>query len=356
MARALQLAARGLATTTPNPRVGCVVVREGKIIGEGWHVRAGEPHAEINALQHAAEAARGATAYVTLEPCNHHGRTPPCVDALLAAGVSRVVVAMQDPNPLVGGRGLARLAAAGVAVETGLMESAARELNLGFVSRMTRGRPWVRLKVAASLDGKTALESGESQWITGADARRDGHAWRARSCAILTGAGTVLDDNPALTVRHVACERVPLRVVADSDLNTPTDARLFDGAGPVLVFHASTDAADAGREAALQAVGAQTIACPNDAGKVDLPQMLVELAARGVNELLVEGGARLNGALLAAGCVDELLIYLAPTLLGTQARGMFDLPALQDLSERRELAIHEMRALGRDLRILARLS
>ena len=353
MARALQLAARGLTTTTPNPRVGCVVVREGKIIGEGWHVRAGEPHAEINALQHAADAARGATAYVTLEPCNHHGRTPPCVDALLAAGVSRVVVAMQDPNPLVGGRGLARLAAAGVAVETGLMESAARELNLGFVSRMTRGRPWVRLKVAASLDGKTALESGESQWITGADARRDGHAWRARSCAILTGAGTVLDDNPALTVRHVACERVPLRVVADSDLNTPTDARLFDGAGPVLVFHASTDA---GREAALQAVGAQTIACPNDAGKVDLPQMLAELAARGVNELLVEGGARLNGALLAAGCVDELLIYLAPTLLGTQARGMFDLPALQDLSERREVVIHEMRTLGRDLRILARLS
>ena len=353
MARALQLAARGLTTTTPNPRVGCVVVREGKIIGEGWHVRAGEPHAEINALQHAAEAARGATAYVTLEPCNHHGRTPPCVDALLAAGVRRVVVAMQDPNPLVGGRGLARLAAAGVAVESGLLESAARELNLGFVSRMTRGRPWVRLKVAASLDGKTALESGESQWITGADARRDGHAWRARSCAILTGAGTVRDDNPALTVREVACERVPLRVVADSDLNTPTDARLFDGAGPVLVFHASTDA---GREAALQAVGAQTIACPNDAGKVDLPQMLAELAARGVNELLVEGGARLNGAFLAAGCVDELLIYLAPTLLGTQARGMFDLPALQDLSERRELVIHEMRTLGRDLRILARLS
>lgn len=353
MARALQLAARGVNTTTPNPRVGCVLVREGKIIGEGWHVRAGEPHAEINALQHAAEAARGATAYVTLEPCNHHGRTPPCVDALLAAGVSRVVAAMKDPNPVVGGRGLARLAAAGLTVEAGLLESAARELNLGFVSRMTRGRPWVRLKVAASLDGKTALESGESQWITGVDARRDGHAWRARSCAILTGAGTVRDDDPALTVREMACERVPLRVVADSGLNTPTDARLFDGAGPVLVFHASTDAT---RAAGLKAVGAQTIACPNDAGKVDLSQMLAELATRGINELLVEGGARLNGALLAAGCVDELLIYLAPTLLGTQARGMFDLPALQHLSERREVVIHEMRTLGRDLRILARLS
>jgi len=352
MGRALQLASHGLNTATPNPRVGCLLVRNGVIVGEGFHARAGEPHAEIHALQYAGDAARGATAYVTLEPCNHHGRTPPCVDSLLAAGVARVVAAMEDPNPRVAGAGLRRLAAAGVAVESGLMESSARELNLGFISRMTRGRPWVRLKVAASLDGKTALASGQSQWITSAASRRDAHRFRARSCAILTGSGTVRADNPSLTVREVHCERAPLRVVVDSQLTTPPDARIFEGDGGVLVFHAERDAA---RETALEKAGATLIFWPAE-GRVDLEGMMRELAARGVNELMVEGGEGLNGALLAAGLVDELLIYLAPTLLGTQGRGMFDLPALSSLDERVDVSIHELRRLGQDIRLLARLN
>ncbi|MBS1136426.1 MAG: 5-amino-6-(5-phosphoribosylamino)uracil reductase / diaminohydroxyphosphoribosylaminopyrimidine, partial [Proteobacteria bacterium] len=259
MARALQLAARGLYTTTPNPRVGCVVVRDGAVVGEGWHERAGESHAEIHALRLAGEAARGATAYVSLEPCNHHGRTPPCAEALLGAGVARVVVAMQDPNPLVAGEGMARLRACGIDVSSGLLEGQARELNIGFVSRMERGRPWVRLKCAASLDGKTALLNGRSQWITGAAARRDGHAWRARSCAILTGIGTVRDDDPRLTVRDVATTRQPLRVVVDSRLETPLEAKILAG-GNVLVACAIDDAA---RAAKLRQRGAEVVALPN---------------------------------------------------------------------------------------------
>ena len=351
MARALALAAQGLNTTTPNPRVGCVLTLGGELVGEGFHVRAGAPHAEVLALAQAGDRARGATAYVTLEPCDHHGRTPPCVDALIAAGVARVVAAMTDPNPMVAGRGLIRLAAAGIQVEQGLLASAAEELNIGFVSRMTRGRPWVHLKVAASLDGKTALSNGESQWITGPDARRDGHQWRARSCAILTGAGTVRDDDPQLTVREVECARVPMRVVVDGGLTTPPTARLLDGTGPVLIFHAR---GDAGRIAALAARGAEVIECADTEGRVDLARMLRTLASRGVNELLVEGGARLNGALLEARCVDELLMYFAPTLLGTHARGMFDFPALERLTSRHDVLIREVRQVGRDIRILAR--
>ena len=352
MARALRLAARGLYTTTPNPRVGCVVVRDGAVVGEGWHERAGESHAEIHALRLAGEAARGATAYVSLEPCNHHGRTPPCAEALLGAGVARVVVAMQDPNPLVAGEGMARLRACGIDVSSSLLEAQARELNIGFVSRMERGRPWVRLKCAASVDGRTALLNGRSQWITGAAARRDAHAWRARSCAILTGIGTVRDDDPRLTVRDVATTRQPLRVVVDSRLETPLEAKILAG-GNVLVACAIDDAA---RAAKLRQRGAEVVALPNADGKVELPELMRELGRRGVNEVLAEAGFKLNGSLLRDGCVDELLIYLAPSLIGDAARGMFDLPQLVSLDDKRSLSWREVRQVGDDLRIVARFA
>jgi len=350
MAQALRLAARGLYTTTPNPRVGCVLVNDGAVVGEGWHHKAGEPHAEVHALRAAGEQARGATAYVTLEPCSHTGRTPPCADALVAAGVARVVAAMQDPNPQVAGSGMAKLAMAGIRTASGLLEAQAQELNIGFVSRMTRGRPWVRLKVAMSLDGKTALNNGVSQWITGAEARRDAHAWRARSCAILTGIGTVRDDDPSLTVRDVVTPRQPLRVVLDGWLEVRPAARVIDG-GNALVF-ASLD--DELRAAALAARGAEVVCLPDGTGKVDLAGMFRELGRRGINEVLVEAGARLNGALLLADCVDELLIYQAPMLLGDKARGMAALPELTELAGRRELDIVDSRRVGRDLRLRAR--
>lgn len=353
MSRALQLAQRGLWTTTPNPRVGCVIVRDGKVIGEGWHERAGNAHAEVNALGAANGNARGATAYVTLEPCAHHGRTPPCIDALIDARVARVVAAMEDPNPLVAGKGLAALRAAGIATASGVLEAEARELNIGFVSRMIRGRPWLRLKAAVSLDGKTALLNGKSQWITGEAARRDGHAWRARACATLTGIGTVKDDDPRLTVRAVETTRQPLRVVVDSRLETPPTAKLLQDVqkAPVLVVCAveNTQRADA-----LRAAGAEVVVLPDAQGKVDLPGLLTELGRRGINEVLVEAGFKLNGSLLREDCVDELLIYLAPCLLGDAARGMFNLPELSSLSSRRQLRIHDLRQLGDDLRLITR--
>ena len=350
MASALEWARRGLFTTTPNPRVGCVIVRDGTVIGEGWHERAGEPHAEVHALRQAGEQARGATAYVTLEPCAHHGRTPPCCDALVAAGVARVVVAMEDPNPLVAGNGVARLRAAGIAVECGLMADEARELNIGFVSRMTRGRPWVRLMVAASLDGKTALLNGQSQWITGAEARKDGHAWRARACAILTGIGTVKDDNPQLTVRDVATSRQPVRVVVDSRLETPLAAKVL-GEGTLIAAAANLPKS----AQALQDKGAQIVVLPNAAGKVELPDLMQELGLRGYNEVHVEAGYKLNGSLLNEGLVDELLVYLAPSVLGDAALGMFHLPELKTLSAQRKLNIVDVRQIGADIRILARV-
>lgn len=352
MARALQLAEQGLYSTSPNPRVGCVLVKDGAIVGEGWHVRAGEPHAEVHALRAAGGAARGATAYVTLEPCSHHGRTPPCAEALVKAGVARVVAAMTDPNPLVAGRGLDLLGQAGIQVLSGVLENEARELNIGFVSRMTRGRPWVRLKAASSLDGRTALANGQSQWITGAEARQDGHRWRARACAILTGSGTVLADDPQLTARGVATDRQPLRVVVDSRLETPPGARLFDGR-PVLIVTASQDG---GRTAALTAKGAEVLSLPDTAGRVDLSALVAELGRRGINELHVEGGAGLNGALLAAALVDELLLYLAPTLLGDRARGLFGLPELTHLEQQQRLVWRDVRQVGADLRVLARFA
>jgi len=350
MARALQLAERALWTTSPNPRVGCVVLRDGEIVGEGWHEKAGEPHAEVHALRAAADRAKGATAYVTLEPCSHHGRTPPCAEALIAAGVSRVVAAMTDPNPLVSGKGLALLQEAGIETASGLLENEARELNIGFVSRMTRGRPWLRLKAAASLDGKTALNNGVSQWITGPDARRDGHAWRARACAILTGIGTVRDDDPSLTVRDVVTTRQPLRVVVDSRLEILPTARILQGE-PVLIVGAVENA---DKMALLRSTGNFVEILNNGADKVDLKALLELLARRGINEVHAEAGFKLNGSLLREGLVDELLLYLAPCLIGHDASGLFNLPELTALDGKQRLKIRDLRQLGEDIRLIAR--
>ena len=343
MRRALELAERGLYTTTPNPRVGCVIAKDEKIVAEGWHERAGGPHAEVVALDSAGAAARGATVYVNLEPCNHQGRTPPCVEALKKARVKRVVAAMRDPNARAAHGGDA-LKVDGIGFEHGLMEEEARELNIGFVSRMTRGRPWVRLKVAATLDGRTALSNGKSQWITGAEARRDGHRWRARACAILTGIGTVRADDPRLTVREVETPRQPLRVIVDSRVETPPQARILEGGG-VLIFSGKSGTAPR---------GAELVTLPNPDQKVDLPRMLEELGRRGVNELHVEAGYRLNGSLVREGCVDEFLVYLNPSFLGGAAEGMLDLPAFRSLEERLVLKILSLERFGGDLRILAR--
>jgi diaminohydroxyphosphoribosylaminopyrimidine deaminase/5-amino-6-(5-phosphoribosylamino)uracil reductase len=358
MARALRLAERGLYTSSPNPRVGCVLVRDGKAVGEGWHERTGEPHAEAHALRAAGDAARGATAYITLEPCSHHGRTPPCADALIQAGVARVVAAMQDPNPQVAGQGFTVLRAAGIEVASGLMEASARELNIGFFSRMTRGLPWVRSKIAASLDGRTALVNGASQWITGPAARQDVQRWRARSCAVLAGIGTVLADNPQLNVRGIETSRQPLRVVVDSYLRLPPDARLLqvlrDGgnAGKVLVY---TGSQDGGKISALENTGAQVVVLADADGRVNLGAMLRDLASRGCNEVLVEAGSGLNGSLLRAGLVDELVLYLAPQMLGDMARGMAGLGELTALGQSVALAWQDVRQVGQDLRIVARV-
>ncbi len=374
MACALRLAERGLYSTSPNPRVGCVLVRDGKVVGEGWHQRAGEAHAEIHALSAAGEMARGATAYITLEPCSHHGRTPPCTDALHTAGVKRVVAAVQDPNPQVAGLGLEKLRAAGIEVECGLMEAAARELNIGFFSRMTRGMPWVRSKIAMSLDGRTALHNGTSQWITGKAARQDVQHWRARSCAVLTGIGTILADDPQLNVREVETSRQPLRVVVDSYLRLPLTARILSaeytpsltllprereqipspsgrGAGERVLVYTATQ--DAGKIAALEKAGTRVTALPDANGRVDLSAVLRDLAANGCNEVLVEAGSALNGALLQAGLVDELVLYLAPQLLGDMARGMAAMGELTDLNQSIELDWRDVRQVGSDLRIVA---
>lgn len=354
MTLALEWAAKAPTTAAPNPRVGCVLVKDGVVIGVGHTQPAGQGHAEVTALVDATARghdARGATAYVTLEPCSHHGRTAPCADALIRAGVARVVAAIGDPNPLVAGQGLARLRAAGIAVTTDIMAAQAYEINIGFFSRMRRGTPWVRLKVAASMDGKTALHNGQSQWITGVAARDDGHAWRARACAVLTGIGTVRSDNPQLTVRALAVPRQPRRVVLDSRLEIDLDARVLQGDACWIV----TARPDPLKQTALQAHGHEVICLADSADKVDLPGVMRELGRRQINEVHVEAGYRLNGALIRAGCVDELLVYLAPTLLG-EARGMFDLPSLRDLRDQRRLKFEQITQIGEDLRILARFS
>lgn len=350
MTRALRLAARGLYTTTPNPRVGCVIVSNGQVVGEGAHLKAGEPHAEVHALRAAGEQARGATAYVTLEPCSHFGRTPPCADALVNAGISRVVVAMQDPNPLVAGNGIARLQAQGITVTVGVCEAQARALNPGFIQRMTQQRPYVRLKVAASLDGRTALANGDSQWITSTAARKDVHHWRAQSCAIVTGIASILKDDSSLTVREVKTPRQPLRVIVDSQLRIPIDARVLQD-GNALVAYAQGDAA---KLEMLQVMGVRTLQAPNAQGQVDLAALMQALTALPCNEVLIEAGATLNGAFMQSGLVDELLLYYAPKLMGHTARGMFDLPALAQMSDVRDLNILDVRQFGQDIRIQAK--
>lgn len=350
MSRALQLAERGLHSTDPNPRVGCVLVADGAIVGEGWHERAGEPHAEVHALRAAGARARGATAYVTLEPCCHHGRTPPCSAALIAAGVARVVVAMQDPNPRVAGGGLKQLQAAGIQTASGLLAAEAGMLNPGFTMRMRRGRPYVRCKLAMSLDGRTAMASGESKWITGAAARADVQRLRARSSAIVTGVGTVLADDPSLTVRLPEVTRQPLRVVLDHALRTPPAARLLHEPGTTLVI--GTSEAEAPREALL-AAGAEIVLLDAAAGRIALADVLEVLAAREVNEVLVEAGATLAGAFVQARLVDELIIYMAPILLGDAARGLLHLPALERMEQKVGLDIRDIRKVGADWRITA---
>lgn len=381
MAHALRLAERGMYTTTPNPRVGCVLVKNDTIIGEGWHQYAGELHAEVHALQAAGKTAHGATAYLTLEPCSHHGRTPPCADALIQAGVARVVVAVQDPNPQVAGTGVKQLRAAGITVDAGLMESVARELNIGFFSRMTRGTPWLRCKIAMSLDGGTALHNGTSKWITGEAARRDVQHWRARSCAVLTGIGTVLADDPQLGVRAFAREkdapmpvkngqerlpreRQPLRVLLDSKLKLPLTAKILHqlptppgkgvGGGSSILIYTATH--DEQKISALEYLGAQIVILPNAEGRVDLGAVLRDLAARGCNEVLLEAGSKLNGAFLRAGMIDEFVLYIAPHFLGDMARGIAQLGELTTLDQRVELNWCDVRNVGKDLRVVVRVT
>ena len=351
MAHALMHARRGLYGTDPNPRVGCTLVREGEIVGEGWHQRAGEPHAEVNALAMAGVRARGATAYVTLEPCCHYGRTPPCTDALLAAGISRLVAAMPDPNPQVAGKGLTILRDAGVAVECGLLETEAQALNPGFIQRMIEGRPFVRLKLAMSLDGRTALASGESQWLTSEAARRDVQRLRARASAILTGSGTVLADDPSLNVRLPEAEHQPLRVILDTRLRTPPTAKTLQLPGSVLIL---TAVADPTLQQPLRAAGADVVVVPRAANGLDLRAVMTELARRECNEIHAECGPTLAGALLQAGLLNELVIYMAPILLGDKARSLFELPELKQMQDRHELEVVDTQMVGRDWRLLLR--
>jgi diaminohydroxyphosphoribosylaminopyrimidine deaminase/5-amino-6-(5-phosphoribosylamino)uracil reductase len=354
MQEALALAHEAIGRSDPNPRVGCVIVgADGSVLGRGSTQAAGDAHAEVMALRDAAARGcdvRGATVYVSLEPCSHHGRTPPCADALVGAGVGRVVIAMRDPNPRVSGQGAARLEAAGIGVAWGDGADEAGELNIGFVSRMERGRPWLRLKVAVSLDGRTALADGTSQWITGAAARADGHAWRKRAGALLTGVGTIRDDDPRLDVRLVEIARQPLRVIVDSRLETPPSARILTPPGEVLLYAALDDSA---RRAALVAHGVEVVLKPSPAGKVDLAAMLQDLGARGINELHAEAGEKLNASLLGAGLVDELLVYVAPRLIGS-GRGLAALGPIERLDQALGFAFTSVAPVGDDLRMVLR--
>lgn len=356
MNKALEQAAQALFLSSPNPRVGCVIVdHAGQVIGQGFTQQAGGPHAEVMALRDATARGNdvhGATAYVTLEPCSHQGRTGPCCDALVAAGIGKVVGALTDPNPQVAGRGFERLRAAGVEVEVGIGAAESRELNLGFFSRMIRSTPWVRMKAASSLDGVTALHNGTSQWITSAPARVDGHAWRARACTILTGIGTVLEDNPRLNVREVETPRQPRIAVVDSKLDMPLDAHVLKAPSGCLIY---TSSQDQSKIKALQALGATVIDMPNAAGKVDLAAMLRDLAQRGTNELHVEAGFKLNGSFIREGLVDEFLFYQAPKLLGTGAMGIANFGPLDALIQGVDLEFHDITRLGPDLRIIARV-
>ena len=350
MSRALVLAARGLYTTTPNPRVGCVIVNRDTIVGEGWHVTSGAEHAEITALAQAGASASGGTLYVTLEPCAHYGKTPPCVDAIVQAGVSRVVFAAKDPNPLVDGQGIKRLRANGISVVGDICSRESEELNLGFFKRMRSGKPWVRVKVAAGLDGKTALENGKSQWITSEESRIDAHKWRAQSCAVLTGVGTVVEDDPRLTVRHIETSRQPEKVIVDSQLRSPLDANLFKTTGVTLATAASN------QEQLNQfiAKGVNVLVLPNAEGRVDLDALLFKLADQQVNEVLVEAGINLHSALLHRHLIDEMIIYYAPKFLGAQGRGMFFLDELESMDQVLAQSIVDITPIGKDFRVTVR--
>ncbi|MFA6051610.1 MAG: bifunctional diaminohydroxyphosphoribosylaminopyrimidine deaminase/5-amino-6-(5-phosphoribosylamino)uracil reductase RibD [Methylobacter sp.] len=347
MAQAIHLAKRGCYTTDPNPRVGCVLVRDGRVIGEGWHVKAGQGHAEVEALKNVPDA-KGATAYVTLEPCSHHGKTPPCCNALINAGVSRVVAAMQDPNPQVSGSGLEKLKEAGIEVSCGVLQEDALALNRGFIKRMTENRPFVRSKLAMSLDGRTAMVSGESKWITGAEARADVHRLRAESSAILTGVNTVLADDPALNAR-VDWEIVqPVRVVLDTQLRMPVTAQMVKLPGRSLIL---TSSQDEQKQQVLQQAGFEVYQLPGKDGRLDLHAVMNFLSRQQINELLVEAGSILNGALLAEGLVDEWVVYMAPCILGDQARGLFSLPGLQQMADKKNLKLRDVRQVGQDLKL-----
>lgn len=352
MAHALQLAERGLYTTDPNPRVGCVIVKDGVVVGASYHERAGEPHAEARALRQAADKARGATVYVTLEPCCHQGRTPPCTSALIDARVYRVVAAMPDPNPKVAGKGLMALQAAGIEVDVGLMQAQAAALNPGFIQRMQSQRPYVRIKLAASLDGRTAMANGESKWITGDAARNDVQRWRARSSAIITGIGTVRTDDPSLNVRNIKTTRQPLRVVLDSQLMLSPLAKILNGAGNALVVTASKNAKSG---EILRSAGAEVLYLPGQKGQIDLSALMRHLTAREMNEILIEAGPTLSGAMLEGGLVDEIILYFAPHLLGNSARGLFALPGVAHLAQRIALTIIDVRPIGEDWRMIARV-
>lgn len=355
MAQALRLAEQGLYTTSPNPRVGCVIVKNNQIIGQGAHLKAGEPHAEVYALREAGALAEASDVYVTLEPCSHHGRTPPCVEAVIAAKPKRVIIAMQDPNPIVAGRGVAALQGAGIEVVVGVLGNESHALNPGFISRMMRGLPYVRTKIAASLDGRTALSNGKSQWITGEQARLDVQHWRAQSCAIITGIGTVLADNPSMTVRLKNTTRQPLRVIVDSCLQTPVDSKMLDTltlkSSPLLIAYAHDQDKRADK---LRQAGAELVCLADAAKKVDLKALLQLLAQRGINEVMIEAGQGLNGALLKANLIDEFVFYYAPKLMGNAAKSMFAMPELTEMQQATDLHVLDVRQVGGDIRLRAR--
>lgn len=350
MAKALQLAARGLNSTAPNPRVGCVIVKNGRIVGEGWHVSSGEAHAEVLALKQADSDAAGATLYVNLEPCAHQGRTPPCVDAIIKAGINRVVLSARDPNPLVNGKGVERLKANGITVLEGLLAQESIELNIGFFKRMESGKPWVRVKVAAGLDGKTALDNGKSQWITSEVAREDAHRWRARSCVVLTGVGTVVEDDPRLTVRHIETSRQPQKVVVDSQLRSPLSANLFKMPGVTI----ATAVTNKEQLDPFVDKGVNVLVLPDSDGRVDLAALLIELADKHMNEVLVEAGINLHSALLRRNLIDEMIIYYAPKFLGAQGRGMLFLDGLEKMDDVAEREIIDIKKFGKDFRVTVR--
>jgi diaminohydroxyphosphoribosylaminopyrimidine deaminase/5-amino-6-(5-phosphoribosylamino)uracil reductase len=348
MARALKLAEKGIFTTHPNPRVGCVITKNGVVVGEGYHRFAGEAHAEVNALKQAGKNAKGGTLYVNLEPCCHQGRTPPCTDAIIKAGVSRVVIAMEDPNPLVNRAGISALQKAGIAVETGINHDRAMRLNRGFIRRIVDKKPWVTLKIAVSLDGKTAMKSGESQWITSEPARLDAHRLRAASSAILTGIGTVLRDDPKMTARLPEVERQPLRIILDSRLSTPANAQILNAQGAVLIMTAPNTLNDA---ELYPQKNVEVIGMPVKGGSIDIQEVLLELGRREINELMLEAGSRLSGAMLEQGMVDELVVYMAPDLLGSDARGMFQIPGINEMHDKHILEFNDIRKVGRDIRL-----